>query len=677
MRRSRRIGRNGLSVALVVAALAFVVLAAVLLAALGGTEPRTRSSDLALRGGTLRVGLTDWAAHEERNALPGSQRIFYALDPQEVRYPPAFEIFRCCLLRTLLSYNGRPTEQGGAVPRPDLATEPPTLSSDGLTWTFGLKRRIRYAPPLEDVEIVAQDVIRALERELTPAPAAWRRHGGTRDCECLYDPHPPPTIGEYAFIYRRLIAGAARFADGKAESISGLEAPDPHTLVVHLVRPSGDVPYAFSLPATAPIPPNPLHPRARLGVAQGHDGGYGRLLVASGPYMLEGSERLDFSRRPDRQRAVSGYRPGRSFTLVRNPSWNAASDRLRSAYPDRIQFTLLPKHVEFITLNTKRELAALAAFGRKVDAGTFDLLLDTDASDAQLARAAGGRVFATMADIVYGFGMNLAEPPFDDVHVRRAANLVVDKWKLVGLITPNRLRATPAEHLAPDSMVGNLLLDRPPPTTGHRGDVAAARAEMARSRYDRDRDGDCDAPVCNNVRAIDLEGFAAADRLVARNLSRIGIAMHLAVHGFEELFRIGTDPRRRIALNESVFFVKAFPNASLFFAQHFSGAGVGDPTSNVSMLGAGTEQLERFGYRVGHVPSVDDKIAECRPLVGGAQIRCWAQLDQLLMTRIVPWVPYQFVKNTRAVSDRVARFSFDQLTSLPALDRIALRPRPQ
>jgi len=58
----------------------------------------------SIRGGTLRVGLTGWAGHEQRNSVPGSHvRFFYAFDPQEIRYPPAFELFRCCLLRTLLS----------------------------------------------------------------------------------------------------------------------------------------------------------------------------------------------------------------------------------------------------------------------------------------------------------------------------------------------------------------------------------------------------------------------------------------------------------------------------------------------------------------------------------------------------------------------------------------------
>ena len=42
--------------------------------------------------------------------------------------------------------------------------------------------------------------------------------------------------------------------DGKADSISGLETPDPLTLVVHEVRPDTTLPYEFTLVTTAPIP---------------------------------------------------------------------------------------------------------------------------------------------------------------------------------------------------------------------------------------------------------------------------------------------------------------------------------------------------------------------------------------------------------------------------------------
>ena len=69
------------------------------------------------------------------------------------------------MLRTLYSYNGKPTEDGGGEPRPDLAVGPAVVSADGLTWTFRLKRGLHYAPPFEETPITAPDVVRALERD--------------------------------------------------------------------------------------------------------------------------------------------------------------------------------------------------------------------------------------------------------------------------------------------------------------------------------------------------------------------------------------------------------------------------------------------------------------------------------------------------------------------------------
>ena len=632
-----------------------VLLTAALVVLLSGCGGRAKIGGAAEegqpRGGTLRVGLTSWAGHEQRNSVPGSHgRYFYAFDPQEIRYPDAFEFFRCCLLRTLLSYNGRPTGQGGAELRPDLAASLPTVSADGLTWTFQLKRGLHYAPPLERTEIVAQDIIRALEREFSPAPRAYFK---------LY---PNPVLGHYVELYEGVIAGTKAFQEGKAANISGLEAPDRHTLVVHLLHPSGDLGYAFSMPATAPIPPNPSDPNAKLGVAEGHGGGYGRFLVASGPYMLAGSKRLDFSVPAARQKPVSGYVPGTSFTFVRNPSWDPHTDSLRKAYADRIEFTLLPPAFDETTR---------LRLERRVDAGRLDLLFDTDASDARLTGARRGQLYRSAADDVYYFALNVALPPFDDVHVRKAANLVLDKARIQGLLG-NPLRSRVATHLAPDGLEGNLLLDFDPfATPGHHGDLAAAKAEMAKSRYDRDHDGICDVAACRGVRAIPLfSPPPPPDLLFAGELERLGITLHFLKLDTAQYSRVYPNPGARTGV-VSHGFDKEFPNASAFFAVSFSGDEA--PGGNTSLVGLTAEKLGRFGYSRRSVPSVDVKIGQCEGLVGEAQTTCWAELDQLLMEKVVPWVPFLADNSTFVVSSRVSRFTFDQFTTLPALDQIALR----
>ena len=74
--------------------------------------------------------------------------------------------------------------------KPDLAADLPAVSDDGLTYTFTLKPGIHYAPPLQDVEVTAQDFIRALEREADPKASVGRipvlllRHRGVRRLRC-------------------------------------------------------------------------------------------------------------------------------------------------------------------------------------------------------------------------------------------------------------------------------------------------------------------------------------------------------------------------------------------------------------------------------------------------------------------------------------------------------------
>lgn len=105
------------------------------------------------------------------------------------------------------------------------------------------------------------------------------------------------------------IEGFSDFLDRRAERIVGLETPDDRTLVIRLTEPVADLPDRLAKGATAPIPPNPSRPEAPFGAAQGHGGGYGRFLIGTGPYMLEGSEDLDLPRPPGRQEPIAGYTP--------------------------------------------------------------------------------------------------------------------------------------------------------------------------------------------------------------------------------------------------------------------------------------------------------------------------------------------------------------------------------
>ena len=97
--------------------------------------------------------------------------------------------------------------------------------------------------------------------------------------------NPKANVGGYSFYYS-VIEGFDDFAAGDASGISGLAAPDTHTLEITTTTPTGDMSYRVAMGTASPIPPD--DDGERMGVAEGHDRNYGRFLVASGPYSSRG-----------------------------------------------------------------------------------------------------------------------------------------------------------------------------------------------------------------------------------------------------------------------------------------------------------------------------------------------------------------------------------------------------
>lgn len=611
-----------------------VVLAFVAAACQGGGGGNVTASPgvKAQKGGTLQVAqLGDVTA---------------AFDPQKEYYAATWAYYQCCLLRTLLSYNGLDAAHDGNKLLPDLAVGLPDVSADGLTWTFHLKDGLHYAPPLQDVQITAPDVIRALMREATPAVAAG-----------------------YGFYYD-VIKGIKEFSDGKAKTISGLSAPDPLTLQVELSQPAGDLGYRFAMPATAPIPPNLADPKAPLGVAEGHDDDYGRFLVASGPYMFEGSENLDFSLSVDKQKPVAGYVPNKSYSLVRNPSWN--NDDIRPAYVDAIQTAIGGQE---------------AVLDQKVQANEVDLVFDTTLPEPEFIRTfqttpdLQNRIFVDPTAATYYATMNLGTPPFDDIHVRKAVSLAIDKegYRRIG---GGSTTAEIAGHFVPDGMLNDALKGYDPyATPGNKGaddpqGLAAAKAEMAQSIYDHDQDGVCDDPVCQNVLTVanNTKTAQAEAALIRQNLDAIGIS--LDVKSFTQSAAYGKvfDPKNHIALTTGwAGWVKDYSDAYTFFFPVMYGPNIlSQYNTNYSMVGATPQQLKQYGYSVSQVAGMDPEIEKCFALDGDARVQCWADADRYLMEQVVAIVPLTFPNSIYIVSNRVTNYTYGAFADGPSLDHIAL-----
>ena len=587
-----------------------------------GGEP---SDSAALEGGTLRMAqLADVTA---------------AFDPQKEYYSVTWEYYRCCLLRTLMSYEGVPTDEGGADIHPDLAASA-EQSEDGLTWTFSIKPGLMYAPPKQDTEITAGDFIRAIERTA----------------------NPDANVGGYSFYYS-VIEGFDDFAAGDADEISGMTAVDDHTLEITTTTPVGDLTYRFAMGTTAPIPPD--DEGERMGVAEGHDRNYGRFLVASGPYMFEGSETMDFSVPPREQAEAPGYVPGRQIVLVENPSYDPASDELRDHFPERIEVRIGGDNDDLYN---------------QVAAGTLDFVVDgavppEKIRDYQTDPALQDKINIYPSDAVRYVSFNLAVPPFDDVHVRKAINWAFDKQGF------RQLRGGPsvgelAGHIFVNSLQNNLLADYDPyQTPNGSGDIDAAKEEMAQSAYDSDGDGVCDDPSCQDILTVtDREDpYPEQSALLQQFLEPLGITLDVKQLERGTMYNQCNDANSQHGMCAGPGWGKDYADGVTFGEPLFTSAGLWESCCNYSLVGASDDQLAEWGYDVTGVPSVDDKEDECAALEpGDERFQCWAELDQELMENVVPWVPYLFDNSVDIISDNIENYSFDQFAGLAAFDSLAV-----
>jgi ABC-type transport system substrate-binding protein len=425
--------------------------------------------------------------------------------------------------------------------------------------------------------------------------------------------------------------------------VSGLETPDPYTLVIRLAEPFGGLDYLADA-SWSPIP-------AQL--AEGHDDDLGLQWPTSGPYMHETVP-------ADPTSATAAY--------VRNPAWSREEDGNRPALVDRIEIVRVVDMADGLA---------------KLDAGEVDFLserLEVEAAQRYRADASTTqRVRSSQSEYLYQFPMNIAVPPFDDVAVRRAVTFAIDRVTASAAVVEGRvvngfprLPTVLSAHMFSDSVSDGLLLAYDPYGLGDgRGNITRARTEMARSQYDSDGDGLCDADVCAN---LDLPTFdAASGEAIARSLETIGILAQ----------PIPLDDQNDMSVPQNRASMNVFPYGWGFdltgqemaiLVQGGDALAAGGFVINASLVGARPEELQAWGYPVTSVPGVDDVIDRCNSEAGRRRAACWAELDQLLAESVVPWTPLFAYESVYVSSARVANYVLDQTAhqQFPALDKVSL-----
>ncbi len=600
---------------------ALVVVLAVVAAACGGggagePSPTGSAGGAVPTGGTLTTVMTE--------------DFFNGLDPTQEYYSVSWAFLRCCMARTMLNYTGKPVDEGGGVPQPDLAAAEPTVSEDQLTWTFTLKDGVMFGDPLNR-EIVAQDFVNAINR--------------------LSD--PKINTPGYPYYYTAIEG----FSDAKGKQVSGVVATNDKTLTITLTTPEPDMPFLFTMAATAPLPDELID--AHYDAVE-----LGQFLVSSGPYQWEGMT-PEFDLTGDEP--PTGMQIGESYVFVRNPSWDPSTDDLRKAYVDRIEIT--------VGGETQDNLD-------KVTVGDVDWCIDCSATASTLRDYTAdpelqSRISIHPSDALSYTGLNVFQAPFDDVHVRKAVNWAYDKdaaWRLAGGPPSGEI----AGHFIPPGMMSGLNADyNPYGTEGDQGDPEAAKAEMALSKYDTDGDGVCDDPSCD-ITALTYNDPDAIKGLEIMDASfdPIGISLDIKTLAYNALVAKCATPASHMALCQAAWG-KDFSDPYTFFFPLLDG---GENGSNYSFMGATGDALTEAGYSGFEtddaglaVPNITQDIVDCRALPFGPEYdECWAALDRKVIEELASVIPRRFPNDIDVLSANVVNYSYDQFTGVGAVDQIAV-----
>ncbi|MEV6574710.1 ABC transporter substrate-binding protein [Streptomyces sp. NPDC051577] len=297
-----------------------------------------------------------------------SNQDFSHLDPARNWTMPTMDFGTRLLYRTLVTFKAEPGKAGSELV-PDLATDLGTPSNGGRTWTFTLKEGVKYE---DGTPVRAQDVKYNVERSFAPDLT-----GGP----------------DYAAQY--LAGGETYKGPLQGKHLDSIKTPDDRTIVFELRRPVADFSATATLPTFAPVP-------------QSKEAGtrYDARPFSSGPYKIESYDR------------------DKKLVLVRNEHWDARTDTVRKAYPDRFVVVMGLKGGQI-------DDRIIAGEGADASAVQYSDMRPESAPKVLPKPDVKARLLAESQGCTEMLHLNNSRAPFDDPRVREAMQYAVDKEAVV------------------------------------------------------------------------------------------------------------------------------------------------------------------------------------------------------------------------------------------------------
>jgi ABC-type transport system substrate-binding protein/DNA-binding SARP family transcriptional activator/DNA-binding beta-propeller fold protein YncE len=378
-----------------------------------------------------------------------------------------------------LAYDGlvayrRVEGPAGATVVGALATDAPAPSDAGRTYAFTLRPGLRFS---DGTPVRPIDVRASIERALQVTRSQPQ--------------------GEQVPTYLGGIVGARRCSTGQAPCrlTRGIEtARSARTVTVHLTRPDPDFLYKL---ATAPgyVVPAGTARRASTGPTP----------PGTGPYR------------------VASWDASRGGTLVRNRYFRSTPARpLGPGFADRIEVRT------YDVGKTERQIAAVqrGAADTTVVANRFFTTLPPSRIRA-LAAESPSRLHSRPSQVTNWLFLNVRRRPFDDIRVRRAVNLAIDRDRVVQL-TGGPEVGTPSCQFVPPGFPGYAPYC--PYTAGAAAGKGWTAPDMEHARRLVQASGRAGERV-----VIHLGGEPALGRYYERVLDRLGFRTTLRIQSADEL----------------------------------------------------------------------------------------------------------------------------------------------
>src|SRR5262245_7480584 len=476
-----------------------------------------------------------------------------SLDPADTYYAYSWNFIRN-YGRTLVMFA---PAAGNASTKliPDLATSLGVPSDNAKTWTYKIRSGIKFE---DGSPVTTKDIKYAVERSLDKEtfPNGPTYFNDVLNLQCYTSPYKDPSPDKLG--------------------LKAIETPDDTTIVFRLKAPFSGFDYLAQLPATIPVP-------------QAKDTGskYKEHVVSTGPYKF----------------ATNNL--GKSFTMVRNDNWSAATDPNRKALPDQI----------VVQLNVNAD-----DIDNRLIAGD----LDVDVAGGGVQPATQGRVLAdpnlrknsdsAQAARLWYVSINLDVAPLNNIHCRKAVEYGADHegyQRAYGGTVGGDI----ATNMLPPLIPGAKQIDMYDFLAHKNGDVDKAKQELAA----------CGQPngFATNIsyRAERPKEKALAESL-QQSLAKVGINLTIKPYPQGDYFRLYAGKPDYAKNNKLGLMVTGWaadwPDGFGFLQQ------ITD--SRVIRASGGNTNL---GIKLPKVDQLFDQALQTTDLAGREAI--WPQIDQLVM----------------------------------------------